>query len=48
MSTLTEVGVMDVKQQACDRLVEMRVETKLKGKKMSDVMNRIYVAMPKT
>lgn len=30
MSTLTEVGVMEVKQAACDRLLNSRVELKLK------------------
>ena len=29
MSTLTEQGVMDVKQIACDRLLASRVEAKL-------------------
>jgi len=29
MSTLTEQGVMDVKQVACDRLLASRVEAKL-------------------
>ena len=29
MSTLTEEGVMSVKQAACDRLLASRVETKL-------------------
>lgn len=46
MSTLTEEGVMDVKQVACDRLLTSRVERKLRGKKMPDVLNRMHVAMP--
>lgn len=32
MSTLTEEGVMAVKQAACDRLLASRVETKLQVK----------------
>ena len=32
--------------QACERLLAHRIETKLKTKKMSDVMNRLHVAMP--
>lgn len=46
MSTLTEQGVMDVKEQACDLLLASRVETKLKGKKMNDVINRLHLAIP--
>lgn len=46
MSTLTEEGVMEVKQVACDRLLTSRVERKLRGKKMPDVLNRMHVAMP--
>ncbi|GAB4823643.1 hypothetical protein N2152v2_010689 [Parachlorella kessleri] len=47
MSTLTEEGVGAVKQVACDRLLNSRVEIKLKGKRVSDVVNRIHVAVPK-
>jgi len=47
MSTLTEEGVMDVKTQACDRLLAQRVEVKVKSKKVDGVLNRLHVAMPK-
>ncbi|KAI3431856.1 hypothetical protein D9Q98_010608 [Chlorella vulgaris] len=47
MSTLTEDGISAVKQVACDRLLSSRVEVKLKGKRVGDVVNRIHVAMPK-
>ncbi|PRW33236.1 nucleolar GTP-binding isoform A [Chlorella sorokiniana] len=47
MSTLTEDGISHVKQVACDRLLSSRVEVKLKGKRVSDVVNRIHVAQPK-
>ncbi|XP_067934692.1 GTP-binding protein 4-like [Watersipora subatra] len=46
MSTLTEDGVMKVKTEACDRLLAARVETKVKGRKVNDVMNRLHVALP--
>eukprot|EP00197_Chlamydomonas_leiostraca_P002622 CAMPEP_0202858348 /NCGR_PEP_ID=MMETSP1391-20130828/924_1 /ASSEMBLY_ACC=CAM_ASM_000867 /TAXON_ID=1034604 /ORGANISM="Chlamydomonas leiostraca, Strain SAG 11-49" /LENGTH=682 /DNA_ID=CAMNT_0049537261 /DNA_START=94 /DNA_END=2142 /DNA_ORIENTATION=- len=47
MSTLSEEGVMAVKNVACERLLNFRVETKVAGKRISDVLNRIHVAMPK-
>ncbi|XP_031146842.1 nucleolar GTP-binding protein 1 [Sander lucioperca] len=45
-STLTEEGVMQVKNEACDRLLSHRVENKMKGKKVHDVLNRLHLAMP--
>jgi len=47
MSALTDEGVSNVKQVACDKLLAMRVETKLKNNKVSDILNRIHLAMPK-
>lgn len=47
MSTLTEEGVMGVKTTACDRLLAFRVDSKLAGKRISDVLNRMHVALPK-
>ena len=47
MSTLNEEGVMEVKQVACERLLNYRVEMKVAGKRIGDVLNRIHVAMPK-
>ena len=32
--------------QACDRLLAQRVEVKLKGKKVNDVLNRLHLALP--
>jgi len=46
MSTLTEEGIMQVKSEACDRLLVQRVEAKMKGKKVNDVLNRLHVAIP--
>ncbi|KAM7279422.1 hypothetical protein ACFE04_006556 [Oxalis oulophora] len=47
MSTLTEEGVMAVKNAACERLLNQRVEMKMKSKKINDCLNRFHVAMPK-
>ncbi|XP_051857104.1 GTP-binding protein 4 [Antechinus flavipes] len=45
-STLTEEGVIKVKTEACDRLLTHRVETKMKGNKVNDVLNRLHLAIP--
>ncbi|KAA0061017.1 nucleolar GTP-binding protein 1-like [Cucumis melo var. makuwa] len=47
MSTLTEEGVIAVKNAACQRLLNQRVELKIKSKRMDDCLNRLHVAMPK-
>ena len=47
MSTLTEEGVVSVKNTACERLLDQRVELKMKSKKMNDCLNRFHVAVPK-
>ncbi|EAA03933.2 nucleolar GTP-binding protein 1 [Anopheles arabiensis] len=46
MSTATEEGVMEVKVEACERLLGYRVDQKLKTKKLDGVLNRLHVAMP--
>lgn len=46
MSTVTEEGVTDVKTRACDMLLAQRVEVKMKGKKMPEVLNRLHLAVP--
>lgn len=46
MSTVTEEGVMNLKTEACERLLAHRIESKIKTKKVADVMNRLHVAMP--
>eukprot|EP00798_Chlamydomonas_sp_ICE-L_P019000 gene19000-25583_t len=48
MSTLNEEGVMAVKQSACDRLLNFRVDIKVQGKHINDVVNRVHVATPKS
>ncbi|XVF04712.1 hypothetical protein REPUB_Repub05bG0108700 [Reevesia pubescens] len=47
MSTLTEDGVIAVKNAACERLLNQRVELKMKSKKINDCLNRFHVAIPK-
>ncbi|CAI0399432.1 unnamed protein product [Linum tenue] len=46
-STITDEGVMAVKNAACQRLLDQRSERKMKSKKMPTVLNRFHVAMPK-
>ena len=47
MSTMTGDGVNEVKTTACERLLEKRVEIKMKGSRMTNVRNRLEVTMPK-
>eukprot|EP00850_Spirogloea_muscicola_P012294 SM000079S22412 [mRNA] locus=s79:32624:36429:- [translate_table: standard] len=47
MSTVTEEGVAAVKNSACEKLLQQRVEVKMKSKKLADVVNRMHVAVPK-
>lgn len=46
LSTYTEEGVMEARNQACDALLEMRVEQKTKGPKGNAILNRLHVAQP--
>jgi nucleolar GTP-binding protein len=46
MSNVSEEGVTKVKNTACDKLLQARVDAKLSGKRVDDVMNRLTVAMP--
>lgn len=46
MSTVTETGVIEVKTEACERLLGYRVDQKLKAKKIEGVLNRLHVALP--
>lgn len=46
MSTLQETGVIELRNEACDRLLAHRVEVKIKTKKVNDISNRLHVAMP--
>ncbi|TCD67314.1 Nucleolar GTP-binding protein 1 [Steccherinum ochraceum] len=46
-SCYTDEGVMELKNKACDALLEHRVDTKLKGNKINSIINRLHVAQPK-
>jgi len=46
LSCATEEGVMDARNRACERLLQSRVEQKLKGARINDVLNKIHLATP--
>ncbi|OQR76501.1 GTP-binding protein CRFG/NOG1-like [Tropilaelaps mercedesae] len=46
MSTVTQVGVFDVRNRACSQLLTSRIEAKLRGRKVEGILNRLTVAMP--
>lgn len=46
MSCATEMGVMDARNRACEKLLAARVEQKLKGTRINDVLNKIHLATP--
>lgn len=46
MSTVSEEGVMEVKTEACERLLGFRVDQKMRSKKVDNILNRLHVAMP--
>ncbi|KAI8971222.1 GTP binding protein 4 [Pilobolus umbonatus] len=46
MSCYNEEGVMNVRNSACDQLLAARVEMKMKGNKINDVINKIHLAQP--
>ncbi|CAH1365251.1 nucleolar GTP-binding protein 1 [Tenebrio molitor] len=47
MSTVTDLGVMEVKTEACERLLSFRVDQKMRSKKVDGLLNRLHVAVPK-
>ncbi|XP_072755456.1 nucleolar GTP-binding protein 1-like [Anoplolepis gracilipes] len=47
MSTVTDFGVMEVKLEACERLLAFRVDQKIKTKKVEGLLNRLHIAQPK-
>ena len=47
MSTVNDFGVMEVKTEACERLLSFRVDQKIRTKKVEGLLNRLHVAMPK-
>ncbi|KAM0752608.1 P-loop containing nucleoside triphosphate hydrolase protein [Meredithblackwellia eburnea MCA 4105] len=46
LSCVSEEGVMDVRNAACDALLAHRVESKEKTKRVENVANRVRVAVP--
>ncbi|KAK9366433.1 P-loop containing nucleoside triphosphate hydrolase protein [Lipomyces kononenkoae] len=46
LSCHLEIGVMEVRNQACEKLLAARVEQKMKGTKYNDVLNKIHMATP--
>lgn len=46
MSTVTEEGIIAVKEKACKELLEQRVQVKMKGKQVGNILNRLHVAVP--
>ena len=46
LSCQAEIGIMDVKNFACEKLLASRVETKLKSAKLDSVLNKIRLAQP--
>jgi len=47
MSTLTKEGVTEVTNTACDALLAHRIEQKMSGNKVENILNRLHVAQPK-
>jgi nucleolar GTP-binding protein len=48
ISTISGVGLTEIKQASCDSLLSSRVELKLSSTRIQDLMNRVYVAEPKS
>ncbi|KAK9322857.1 P-loop containing nucleoside triphosphate hydrolase protein [Lipomyces orientalis] len=46
LSCHLELGVMEVRNQACEKLLAARIEQKMKGTKVNDVLNKIHLATP--
>lgn len=46
ISTVTDEGVMEARNKACDALLAHRVESKEKTKRVENVANRVRVAVP--
>lgn len=47
MSTLKEEGVHAARNEACDRLLQVRTQVKVSSKRASSAVNRLHVAVPK-
>uniref|UniRef100_A0AAY4ABE5 Nucleolar GTP-binding protein 1 n=1 Tax=Denticeps clupeoides TaxID=299321 RepID=A0AAY4ABE5_9TELE len=45
-SDVKKISELSEENQACDKLLTHRVDTKMKGKKVHDVLNRLHLAVP--
>ncbi|XP_039267970.2 GTP-binding protein 4-like [Styela clava] len=45
-STVSGVGIMELREDACDKLLLHRVDAKMRGKKVGNILNRLRVAQP--
>jgi len=46
LSTLTNVGVSELKEYACEKLLSLRVDQKVATMKRDDLLSRLHVAVP--
>ncbi|PVU84948.1 hypothetical protein BB559_007293 [Furculomyces boomerangus] len=47
LSSYLDTGVMETRNMACELLLQYRVDTKLKGSKIKENLNKINLSMPK-
>ncbi|KAI0088068.1 P-loop containing nucleoside triphosphate hydrolase protein [Irpex rosettiformis] len=47
VSCYTDEGVMELKNKACDALLQHRIDIKMQGTKVHSILNRLHVAQPK-
>ncbi|KAJ2662133.1 Nucleolar GTP-binding protein 1 [Coemansia sp. RSA 1200] len=46
LSSYLDKGIVETRNLACDKLLQQRVEMKLKGQKVANVLNKLNVAQP--
>lgn len=46
ISSVTEEGVMELRNCTCEKLMAQRVDAKLRSNKIGDVLNRLHLAQP--
>ncbi|KAJ2401927.1 Nucleolar GTP-binding protein 1 [Coemansia sp. RSA 2559] len=46
LSSYLDTGIIETRNLACDKLLQQRVEMKLKGQKVANVLNKLNVAQP--
>ena len=45
-SCVTDEGIMGVRNLACEKLMAQRIDIKMKGQKINDVLNRLHLTSP--